>query len=190
MELPESKVKCLVNGQNLNKLNDETFNEILRLAASHVCGKTDTEALTKLYDSKPDIVKAAYADITKLLIETARHDTSSEELSSLLRCTTLSKTYIDRFCEFYCNHKDQLQESLESIGNSLPHIIDVDWRLDYCIKSSINSPAGVPIYNVSLSTIKHGNIENVKFTCTVQQLQDLVYKLKDAARHTEKLTNS
>ncbi|XP_016837723.1 COMM domain-containing protein 3 isoform X2 [Nasonia vitripennis] len=172
MELPESKVKCLVNGQNLNKLDDETFNEILRLAESHVCGKTDTE------------------DITKLLIETARHDTSSEELSSLLRCTTLSKTYIDRFCKFYGNHKEQLQESLESIGNSLPHIIDVDWRLDYCIKSSINSPAGVPIYNVSLSTIKHGNIENVKFTCTVQQLQELVYKLKDAARHTEKLTNS
>lgn len=45
MELTESKVKCLVNGQNLNKLNDETFNEIMRIAESHVCGKIKTEGM-------------------------------------------------------------------------------------------------------------------------------------------------
>lgn len=42
---------------------------------------------------------------------------------------------------------------------------------------------------MSLSTIKHGNIDTVKFTCTIQQLQELVLKLKDAARHTEKIAN-
>lgn len=73
-------------------------------------------------------------DVTRLLIETARHDTSSEELNSLLRSTSLNKNYIDKICQFYENHKEQLQETLEAIGNGLPHIIDVDWRLDYCIK--------------------------------------------------------
>lgn len=91
-------------------------------------------ALTQMYGSKPDVIKAAYADIMKLLIETARHDTSSEELNSLLRCTTLNKNYVNKLCEFYANQKTELQESLESIGNSLPHIVDVDWQLDYCIK--------------------------------------------------------
>lgn len=90
--------------------------------------------MAQVCSSKSDIVKAAFVDVTKLLIETARHDTSSEELHSLLRCTTLSKSYIDKLCDFYANHKEQLQESLQSIGNGLPHIIDVDWRLDYCIK--------------------------------------------------------
>lgn len=69
-----------------------------------------------------------------MLIEAARHDTSSEELNTLLCGTTLNKTLIDKFCELYANHKGALQESLESIGNGLPHIIDVNWQLDYCIK--------------------------------------------------------
>ena len=37
--------------------------------------------------------------------------------------------------------------------------------------------------------MKQGNIEHIKFMCTIEQLQELVYKLKDAARHTEKLSN-
>ncbi|XP_011494572.1 PREDICTED: COMM domain-containing protein 3-like isoform X3 [Ceratosolen solmsi marchali] len=148
-----------------------------------------TLALTQLCRSKPDVIKTAYADVIKLLIEAARHDTSSEELSKLLRCTALTKAHIDKFCQFHANYKEQLQENLETIGNGLPHIIDVDWRIDYCIKSSINDSAGIPNYNISLSTMKHGNIQSVQFMCTIQELQELVLKLKDAARHIEKLTN-
>lgn len=43
MELTETKVKSLTNGQNLSKLNEGTFDEIMRLAKSDICGKTDSE---------------------------------------------------------------------------------------------------------------------------------------------------
>ena len=83
---------------------------------------------------KTDVVRSAYSTIVRLLVEAARNNTSSEELNSLLRFSTLSQNLIEKFCQIYKDHKESIQDNLESIGNTLPHIIDVDWRLDYCIK--------------------------------------------------------
>jgi len=47
----------------------------------------------------------------------------------------------------------------------------------------------VPIYNIRISTKEGNQVRHVIFTCTIQQLQELVYKLKDAIRHIEKLSN-
>ena len=43
MELNENKVKYLLNGQNLNKLNDESFDKIMNVAMTQVCDKSDVE---------------------------------------------------------------------------------------------------------------------------------------------------
>ncbi|KAJ8680354.1 hypothetical protein QAD02_016141 [Eretmocerus hayati] len=189
MELTEDRVKCLLNGKNLNKLDEQTFDKILQVAVSRACGKPNAEALTNITDSKPDDVKIAFAELLKLLIESARNDIEIEELNLLLTCTNLSQNYIEKFCESYASCKEELVETLESIGDDLPHIVDVDWQLDYCIKSNIESPAGFPKFFVSLSTVKHGKLQQFKFCCTIQALQDLVYKLKDAARHVERLSS-
>ncbi|XP_014224855.1 COMM domain-containing protein 3 [Trichogramma pretiosum] len=190
MELTDSRVKCLLDGQKLNDLSEETFDQLINISVSHICGITNSKDLSNIYGSKPDIIKSAYKDVLRLLVEAAKYDSSSVQLNSLLRCSTLNPKYITKFCEIYENHKSTIQQCLESFGNSLPHIVDVDWRLDYCIKSNFGAPAETHVYIVSLSTIKHGSLENVKFKCTIQQLQELIYKLKDAARHTEKLASS
>jgi hypothetical protein len=41
MELTEDKVKSLLDGQNLNKLNDDIFDQLINIAVSHACGKFD-----------------------------------------------------------------------------------------------------------------------------------------------------
>ncbi|XP_023247669.1 COMM domain-containing protein 3 isoform X1 [Copidosoma floridanum] len=143
---------------------------------------------TEIYGSMPDVVKIAHADITKVLIEAAKHDSDLEGLFNLLQCTTLTRSCIDKLCKCYFSYKEQIKEFLESIGSALPHIIDVDWQLNYCVKSSTNYTASLPMYNMSLSTIKNGKVECVKFVCTIQEVQELVCKLKDTARHLEKLT--
>lgn len=79
-------------------------------------------------------MKTAYADITKLFIEASRCNTTVEELRTLLSHTDLNKLYIDLFCDVYENKKEEIQANLEIVGDSLPHIVDVDWQLDYCIK--------------------------------------------------------
>lgn len=62
-------------------------------------------------------------------------------------------------------------------------IYESDFQLDTC------DSLGIPLYHVRLSTKKHETINYVTFSCTIQQLQDLVFKLKDVIRYSEKLTN-
>ena len=45
MELTESKVKCLLNVQNLNKLDNETFDQIMEIVLTHTYGKSDAEGI-------------------------------------------------------------------------------------------------------------------------------------------------
>lgn len=77
-----------------------------------------------------------------------------------------------------------------SIGTSLPHITDVSWRLEYQIKTNQLQKMYRPAYSVTL------NVENtdsqshpeISFRCNMEQLQDLVGKLKDAAKSLERAT--
>lgn len=54
---------------------------------------------------------------------------------------------------------------------------------------------GGPLFRISLTTEKYDEEtgaekdENVCFTCTSQELQDLVYKLKDAVRHCQRIAS-
>lgn len=63
------------------------------------------------------------------------------------------------------------------------------------LQSSMLEESAGPLFRISLIAEKYDNInqcnkaENIYFTCTSQELQDLVYKLKDAERHCKNLTN-
>lgn len=64
----------------------------------------------------------------------------------------------------------------------LPKITDVEWKLEVLT----NTP-GVGSENLLYTVIlKTDDGNDVRFTCGSQQLQDLVYKLKDLVRHCEK----
>tara|TARA_R110002050_G_scaffold261228_1_gene401218 strand:- start:336 stop:617 length:282 start_codon:yes stop_codon:yes gene_type:complete len=86
--------------------------------------------------------------------------------------------------------------------------VGVDWRMDYCIKNNSLGNIGKPVYFVSLETEKNvklkegveggvesesgssssqGSTERVEFTCNLEELQDLVSKLKDAAKQMERV---
>ena len=65
----------------------------------------------------------------------------------------------------------------------LPKITDVEWKLEVMT----NTP-GVGTDNLLYTVIlKTNSGEDIRFTCGSQQLQDLVYKLKDLVRHCEKV---
>lgn len=86
-------------------------------------------------------------------------------------------------------------------------MVGVDWRLDYYIKSNTLEKADAPLFYISLktkvnrelgSTVSQdeggesghsSGLENVSFTCTVEQLQDLVAKLRDAVKQVERSSN-
>ena len=72
--------------------------------------------------------------------------------------------------------------------------------MHYCIKSDTLAHIGKPVYFVSLQTEKNlklpevGDVdvvestkEQVEFTCNLEELQDLVSKMKDAVKQMERV---
>ncbi|XP_029935825.1 LOW QUALITY PROTEIN: uncharacterized protein LOC115379240 [Myripristis murdjan] len=88
-------------------------------------------------------------------------------------------------------HKKELEHLLASIGRRPPHITDVSWRLQYHMKNGHVHKVNEPFYLISLNVENGdsgGSSEDISFSCTMEQLQDLVGKLKDAAKSLEKAT--
>lgn len=90
--------------------------------------------VAQLYGSKPDIVKEVFGNLLSLLIDAARLDLDADKLGIALTSAKMTGQRVNKLCETYANSKELIKSSLRRIGNSLPHVIDVNWRLDYCVK--------------------------------------------------------
>ncbi|RLU16584.1 hypothetical protein DMN91_010652 [Ooceraea biroi] len=190
MELTKGIIDGIADIQNSNLLPDETFWQLLDTVVSYICRNTnDTKSITSLYPSKPDLIKAAVANISCLFVEAARHDYDEESLRIFLQDEHISGQRTEKLCNAYANSKLDIQTQLELTGDNVPHIVDIDWRLHHCVKVSTCRSVSMPIYNIRLSLKKSSEIKYITFTCTIQQLQELVYKLKDIVRHVEKMSN-
>uniref|UniRef100_S4R8N2 COMM domain-containing protein 3 n=1 Tax=Petromyzon marinus TaxID=7757 RepID=S4R8N2_PETMA len=74
------------------------------------------------------------------------------------------------------------------LGHAPRTLVDVTWRLDYHIKNSNLQKVDEPYYQITLHTEVgcEASLCPVTFTCNREQLQDLLGKLKDAAKSLEK----
>jgi len=100
---------------------------------------------------------------------------------------------VDFIVNFYSTTKEAIRTLLSTTNFHYPHITGIDWRLDYFIKSNSLEKANQPVYLVSLETKKpqqlgsqENDTEKVEFSCTLEQLQDLLNRLKDAAKQVER----
>ena len=105
-------------------------------------------------------------------------------------------------------------QTLSAVSDAFPRIVGVDWRLDYEIRSSVVERIDEPRFLVSLKTSRGvGSAEvrfappcmglrgpvrpptlaivrqdsDVKFTCSVNEMTDLVTKLRDATKQVERI---
>jgi len=191
MELAKEIVDGLACIQNSNILPDETFLQLLNIIASYISKNINNGKIriATVYPSKSDLIKAAVANVSCLFIEAARHDYDEENLKHFLCNEHINGQRIEMLCNTYINNKQDIQTQLELTGNSLPHVVDLDWRLYHCVKISICRSTNIPICNIQMTARKCNQVKHVTFTCTIQQLQELVYKLKDIVRHIEKMSN-
>lgn len=161
MELSKDTIDGLANILNTNIVTDDNFLQILGMATSYIyenpseikceylfwCNcqiqirliniiieSNKISGTIKTSDAKPILTKKVFADVVCLLIEATRHDLDEESLRSFLNLVYIGEKRITKLCEVYINNKKAIQSQLELIGNNPPHIIDIDWHLDYCVK--------------------------------------------------------
>jgi len=133
-------------------------------------------------------VKQSFAAVISCLLEAAKHDVSTEELAPILDENKVPDDKSKLFLSAYSQMKPEVRAVLARTSFSFPRIVGVDWRLDLFVKSDMLDQVKTPLYFLTLKTRQNdGSIKDVQFTCNLQELQDLLAKLKDSAKQVERL---
>uniref|UniRef100_A0A8D0LB22 COMM domain-containing protein 3 n=1 Tax=Sphenodon punctatus TaxID=8508 RepID=A0A8D0LB22_SPHPU len=129
--------------------------------------QTDQAALdhADLKHIDPTVLKHCHSAAVACIVEVGKQKVDKSALSTYLEDCKFDRERIEQFCTEYQKNKDTLEIILGSIGRCPLYITDVSWRLEYQIKN--NDTRSYP---------------DISFSCTMEQLQDLVGKLKDASK--------
>ncbi|XP_006020225.1 COMM domain-containing protein 3 isoform X1 [Alligator sinensis] len=138
----------------------------------------------------PTVLKHCHAAAATCILEAGKQKADKSAISAYLEDCKFDRERIEQFCSEYQKNKDTLEIMLGSIGRCPPHITDVSWRLEYQIKTNQLHKTYRPAYLMTLNVENSGSGSHtdVNFSCTMEQLQDLVGKLKDAAKSLERAT--
>lgn len=76
------------------------------------------------------------------------------------------------------------------------NVVDVDYRQEFIVSNSDLNKVSTINYLISLQTVKSGQsgsehqkeLTSIDFTCNVQDLQDLVSKMKEISKGIENVT--
>ncbi|XP_030612391.1 COMM domain-containing protein 3 [Archocentrus centrarchus] len=189
MELSESVQKGLQSLADQSVFDHSSFQVLVdvsfrSLLSSH--GDPTVLDQPELKQVDQILLKQSHTAATTFILEAVKQNADKSTISSSLEELTFSAERIEIFYSAYQKHKKDLERLLTSIGRRLPHVNDVSWRLQYHMKNAQVDKVNEPFYLISLNTENEGSSEDINFSCTVEQLQDLVGKLKDAAKSVEK----
>ncbi|XP_067107929.1 COMM domain-containing protein 3 isoform X1 [Osmerus mordax] len=136
-------------------------------------------------------LKQCHVAVTSCILEGVKLNADKSTVSSCLEDNRFESERVEVFYSLFQKHKGDLETLLSSIGSGPPHVNDVSWRLEYRIKNGHVHKVNEPSYLISLN-VENGDmgrsLEDVQFNCTMEQLQDLMGKMKDAAKSLEKAT--
>lgn len=191
LEIGEESIAALAA---TSEVNSEQIEALASAVLSVVLGlKDEASALgqTPLKEMDQDFVVRAYNALVCLFLEAAKLDMSYGEMLSFLRSECrLAEGRGDVLSQLFVDRKEGLRAliSQTTTRGHTPHLLGADWRLDYCVSSSKDRAIRELLYHVSLNTLDPVDAaeKNINFVCTVEELQDLVARLKDACKSVER----
>lgn len=133
-------------------------------------------------------LKLCHSGLLALALEAARHGLDPARLGQWMEDFKFSADRVAIFTTAYQDNLADIILLLVRLGHSPRTLVDVTWRLDYHIKNSHLQKVDEPYYQITLHTEVgcEASLCPVTFTCNREQLQDLLGKLKDAAKSLEK----
>ncbi|KAL6071661.1 COMM domain-containing protein 3-like [Balamuthia mandrillaris] len=177
-------------------LSDKDLAKVIKAAIKILLARKKEGLNSKDFEVDPLVLKQGYAAVVSLLLEATRTNADATTLQSVLAERNMTERRIALLTEGFESHKAQLKQLLSCTSFHFPHVVDTKWRLDYCIKSRNVERLNSVLYHITLKTeagsgdgrqgeAGHPHPQDVRFTCSLEELQDLVYKLRDACKQTE-----
>jgi len=181
-----------------SRIDQSTLDELAKKVMSTLAGDGEfkVESVTKAD------LKLVTLSLGLLFTEAARINSSlADEVStikSVLEDVELSTDTISCIIKAYemDDLRDKLNDHLRNLrikNSSIDRrrrLLDVDWRQELIVKSKNVQHKSQVNYLISLRTDKEDNDERLTFKCTLEQLQDLVYKVRECAKVVEQTLTS
>ncbi|GFO36466.1 comm domain-containing protein 3 [Plakobranchus ocellatus] len=193
MELSASALEHLSLAGDATHIPDKSFGKLVLCACQGVLLEEHRDVVADnpaFKDLDKAVLKSGYSGLVTLLLEAAKHDSTEQTISTILEECKYTPERVKELNKIFTIQKPHLQLLIGKIGSSFPHIVDIDWRLDYYMKNNHMEKVNSAVYLISLKTEVAGETElkEVQFSCSLEQLQDLVGKLKDATKCLEKIS--
>ena len=159
-------------------LSDNHYDQLLeKLFAILTLDNGKADGLPNTFD------KRLVSSILTFLFECVKNDLDETSIRSKFDEIQMSnKSRQDRFLALYKQHFPTLQLYLKR--NSIEHdrLLNLDWRLDFQLKTNNTDKLFEPIYLLNWTKRQQYSekIDQIQMTCTQENLQELVEKLKDA----------
>lgn len=141
--------------------------------------------------AEPIAVGEQYA-LTTVLVLACKHDFDDQQLRQLLETYMASSDIVDKIVSKYSIFRETCTPKNAEYGIALPHVTDANWTLRSDLSSSsYSTSAGNLSFSIELESFNYETNEKqpvVRFTCTPEELQLFINKLKDIELNCDKLT--
>ncbi|KAM3715658.1 Mitochondrial import inner membrane translocase subunit [Dirofilaria immitis] len=121
-----------------------------------------------------------------ILVEAVRRGLSVAALEELLPKNELSRAIISVFKE----NEQAIRKCMATIGWEPPQVVDVSWKLSKTLETDKGKKEMV-VAEIHLDTIPTGStvLERISFCCNSDDLQNILWKLKEAQNAVSKVEN-
>uniref|UniRef100_A0A915Q0T9 Mitochondrial import inner membrane translocase subunit tim-16 n=1 Tax=Setaria digitata TaxID=48799 RepID=A0A915Q0T9_9BILA len=151
--------------------NSDDFEDICR----KLCQKLVEGGPSKLEES---ICSQVYWNAAAgVLVEAARRGLSVKALEEVLPKNDLSQAIVNAFRE----SEQSIRKCMATIGWEPPRVVDVSWKLSKTLETD-SGKKEMAVAEIHLDTIPTGSaaLERISFCCTSDDLQNILWKLKEA----------
>lgn len=190
LDLKSEARLALTQLSDVGQYSEEMFRALVDSAIQSV-----VEVPTGEYTNVPSDQKVVFSSLVYLVVEASKINAESLELryakqtshnnvSNFLEDFLTRNDRVQYICSKYTANRQSIREKVLSQKTfAFPKLVDIDWRLDYVVKSSAVQKTNEPVYTLNF---RFSNGESMKLACTVDQLQDLHAKFRDAVKQIER----
>ncbi|KAG0725973.1 COMM domain-containing protein 3 [Chionoecetes opilio] len=177
---------------NASTTEHAKYQEVLQKVTEDMTQDTQAGTSAPLPDGEADgAVSRCHAALATLFLEAVRYSHNISVITSVLEDLNWPPERISEATKAVESHRTTLQTKLASLGTFPPHVVDIDWKLSYHVRSSDGEEGGGAMYLVTLHTEEsRGRRGKITFSCSLAQLTHLVTRLRQASRCVQKYASN
>ena len=127
--------------------------------------------------------------VSTLLLEAAKAHTSPAQLGAILSESGVGASAAGTLTQLYAQHFDTLVAHMEVTGIAAPTIVDIDWRLDYSLRSKHAGRECLPMFFLSLRVKDRGLLRDIEMIASQEDLQDMLAGVRDAVKQVDRVVS-